>query len=96
MFHSVDQLWDKNGYIFQYIPAQKDKSQVTIPGPTPLLCYEFGDDIIKSLTPDAFEWMRMAKYDVESRQSIISDGCIHLSSRGWECGVQCRKQKGQG
>ncbi len=52
LFHSGDESWDKNGYIFQCIPAHKEEACITIPELIPLVQHRYGDEIIKSFTPE--------------------------------------------
>ncbi len=63
LFHLVDQSWDKNGYVFQCIPAHKEEARAMIPGLIPIIWHKYRDNVVKSFTPNAVEHMKSSIYD---------------------------------
>ncbi len=63
LFHLVDQLWDKKGYVFQWSLAHEEEAQVIIPGLIPIVQHEYGDKVVKSFTPNTVAWMKSETYD---------------------------------
>ncbi len=95
IFHSVNQSWDKKGYVFQYILPHEDEARVIILRLILILCHKFRDQVIKNFTPDAVEQMKLATYDKKIGEvaSLMDTYIVEVENVDIELNLKKRGQR---